>query len=341
MADFSKRTVSKPLIGAGQNARGNLKMKFGFQTTLRDRVSVSGVGVHSAAPAQLVLHPADVDSGVVFLRTGVAGGRERLLEAKQSNIVNTALCTTLGDASGDSVGTVEHLLAAVSGLQIDNIVIEIDGPETPIMDGSAADFVSAIDQAGVVQQSRLRRHLKVMKPVRVERDGGYAEFLPAERGFRLDIEIDFESSVIGRQRRVFNLDPATFRREIARARTFGFVSDVKRLWEAGLALGSSLENSVAIDGDAVINSEGLRYPDEFVRHKALDAIGDLSLAGAPIVGVYRSYRPGHKLNAMALQALFANRSAYAFVEAPAPKALVKGFAAARGPAAAAAFAAAD
>src|SRR5271166_777058 len=148
--------------------RGYLKMRAGLQKTLRDRVTVSGVGVHSAAPAQLVLHPADVDSGVVFLRTGLPGGRERLLEAKRANVTETSLCTMLGDASGASVCTVEHLLAALSGLQVDNVLIEIDGPETPIMDGSAADFVSAIDQAGAVQQSRARRYLKILKPVRVE-----------------------------------------------------------------------------------------------------------------------------------------------------------------------------
>ncbi len=289
-------------------------MKAGYQTTLRRRVSIGGVGVHSAAPAQLVLHPAEPDSGVIFLRTGLDDGGERYLKARRSNVTHTALCTILGDVSGASVSTVEHLLAALAGLQIDNALIEIDGPETPIMDGSAADFVAAIDRAGVVRQARARRFLKVLRPVRVDRDGGYAEFLPAERGFRLDVEIDFASSAIGRQRLAFSLDPASFRREIARARTFGFVSDVKKLWQAGYALGSSLENSVAIDNDEVLNPEGLRYADEFVRHKALDAVGDLSLAGAPIVGVYRTYRPGHKLNALALEALFADRSAYAFVE---------------------------
>jgi UDP-3-O-[3-hydroxymyristoyl] N-acetylglucosamine deacetylase len=317
-------------------------MKVGFQKTLRDRVKVTGVGVHSARPAQLTLHPADVDAGVVFLRTGLPGGRERLLEAKRTNVTHTALCTMLGDASGASVGTVEHLLAALSGLQIDNVLIEIDGPETPIMDGSAADFVSAIDQAGIVQQSRLRRCLRILKPVRVEREGGYAEFLPADRGFRLDVEIDFKSPAIGRQRCTFNIDPATFRREIARARTFGFVGDVKKLWEAGFALGSSLDNSIAIDGDEVLNPEGLRYADEFVRHKALDAIGDLSLAGAPIVGLYRTYRPGHRLNALALEALFESRSAYEIVDAPTARSLPKGYAAgSHVPAGAAAFAAPD
>jgi UDP-3-O-[3-hydroxymyristoyl] N-acetylglucosamine deacetylase len=300
-------------------------MKAGYQTTLRRRAAIGGVGVHSAAPAQLVLHPAAPDSGVTFLRTGLPEGRERHLKARRSNVTHTALCTILGDASGASVSTVEHLLAALAGLQVDNVLVEIDGPETPIMDGSAADFVAAIDQVGLIQQARLRRCLKILKPVRIERDGGYAEFLPGERGLRLDVEIDFASPAIGRQRLDLTLDPAAFRREIARARTFGFVSDVKKLWQAGFALGSSLENSVAIDDDEILNPEGLRYADEFVRHKALDAVGDLSLAGAPIVGVYRTYRPGHKLNALALEALFADRSAYAYVEAAAAKPFVKGF----------------
>jgi len=314
-----------------------VRAKVGFQTTLRDRATITGLGVHSAIPAQIVLQPADADSGVVFLCTGLPGGRERLLEARRSNVTQTSLCTVLGDASGASIGTVEHLLAALSGLQIDNALIEIDGPETPIMDGSAAAFVDAIDQVGVVQQSRPRRCLKIMKPVRVERDGGYAELVPADHGLRLDIEIDFPSRAIGRQRRVFDIDPITFRREIARARTFGFVSDVQKLWQAGFALGSSLENSIAIDGDEILNPEGLRYADEFVRHKALDAIGDLSLAGAPIIGLYRAYRPGHKLNAMALEALFKDRSAYVFAEASA-KPLFPALGAGRLPTAVAAYA---
>ena len=317
-------------------------MRFGFQTTLRNRVAINGVGVHSAAPAQVILHPADVDTGVVFLRTGLPDGRERLLEARRVNLAHTALCTMLGDASGASVCTVEHLLAALSGLRVDNVLIEIDGPETPIMDGSAADFVSAINSVGLVQQGRTRRHLKIVKPVRVDHDGGFAEFLPAERGFRLDVEIDFESPAIGRQRRVFDLDPSTFRREIARARTFGFVRDVQKLWQAGYALGSSLENSIAIDNDTVLNPEGLRFADEFVRHKALDAVGDLSLAGAPIIGLYRTYRPGHKLNALALEAMFERRSSYEILEAPTHRAPVMAHGAgAHMPAAAAAFAAPD
>ena len=289
--------------------------KPGQQTTIRDRVTIGGFGVHSNAPVSLVLHPADANSGIVFLRTGLPGGRERLIEAKWSNVSQTELCTVLSDSSGASVSTVEHLLAALAGLNIDNVMIEMDGPEAPIMDGSAAAFVAAIDQVGTITQSRPRRHLKVLKTVRVERGRGFAELRPADRGFHLDVEIDFATAAIGRQRRAFEVGPASFRSEIARARTFGFVSDVERLWKMGFALGSSLDNSIALDGGRVLNPEGLRYADEFVRHKALDSLGDLSLAGAPIVGRYRTYMPGHKTNFLALEALFADRSAFEFIEA--------------------------
>jgi UDP-3-O-[3-hydroxymyristoyl] N-acetylglucosamine deacetylase len=289
-------------------------MKLGYQTTLADRVEIRGLGVHSAAPVRVVMHPADVDSGVVLLRTGLPGGRERLIEAKWSNVTQTSLCTVIGDGTGAAVATVEHLLAALAGLRVDNAIVEIDGPEMPIMDGSAAQFVDAIDAVGIVSQSRRRRYIKILKSLRVDHGRSHAELRPAARGFHVDVEIDFEAAAIGRQRRAFAVDPQVFRREISRARTFGFMADVKKLWQAGFALGSSLENSVAIDDGAVMNPEGLRYGDEFVRHKALDVIGDLSLAGAPIVGAYRGYRPGHTLNAQMLAALFTDRKSYEIVE---------------------------
>ncbi len=289
-------------------------MKLGYQTTLRDRVEISGLGVHSGAPARLILHPADVDTGIVILRTGLPNARERLIEAKWSNVTQTSLCTVIGDSTGAAVSTVEHVMAALAGLHVDNALVEIDGAEMPIMDGSAVQFVDAIDTVGLAQQSRPRRYIRVLRPVHVESGRSYSELRPASRGFRLDMEIDFDTSAIGRQRRVFDLSPEVFRKEIARARTFGFVSDVKKLWQAGFALGSSLENSVALDGEAILNPEGLRFSDEFVRHKALDAVGDLSLAGAPIIGCYRAYRPGHTTNAMTLSALFADRQAYEIVE---------------------------
>jgi UDP-3-O-[3-hydroxymyristoyl] N-acetylglucosamine deacetylase len=289
-------------------------MKHGFQKTVADRVEIHGCGVHSAAPARIVIHPAEADHGVVFLRTGMADGSERLIDAHWSNIRQTALCTVIGDRSGATIATIEHLMAALAGLGVDNALVEIDGPEAPIMDGSSAQFVDALDSVGLVTQARRRKFIRVLKTIYVEKGRSRAELKPSDTGFRVDVEIDFETATIGRQRRVFDIDPQTFRCEIAKARTFGFVADVKKLWAAGFALGSSLENSVALDGDRVLNPEGLRFRDEFVRHKALDALGDLALAGAPILGHYQAHRPGHALNAAVLAALFADRAHYEIVE---------------------------
>jgi UDP-3-O-[3-hydroxymyristoyl] N-acetylglucosamine deacetylase len=297
-------------------------MKHGFQKTVADRVEIHGSGVHSAAPARIVIHPADSGHGVVFLRTGLADGSDRLIEANWRNIRQTSLCTVIGDRAGATIATIEHLMAALAGLGVDNALIEIDGPETPIMDGSAAQFVQAIDSVGLVTQARRRKFLKILKSVYVEQGRSRAELKPADAGFRVDVEIDFEVATIGKQRRAFDIDPQTFRSEIAKARTFGFVADVKKLWAAGFALGSSLDNSVAIDGGRVLNPEGLRYRDEFVRHKALDAVGDLALAGGPIIGAYHAHRPGHALNAAVLTALFADASNYQIVEG-APRRVVR------------------
>ena len=283
------------------------------QTTLRERVVLNGAGVHSNAPARLVLHPSEANTGISFLRTGLPGGHERLIEAKYSQVSMTELCTVIGAADA-SVSTVEHLLAAFSGLGVDNAVVEIDGPEMPIMDGSSADFVEAIDQVGLVQQAAPRRYIKVLKPVRVENGRAFSELRPADRGFRLEVEIDFAAGVIGRQKKSVDLTPDVFRNELSRARTFGFIRDVERLWKAGFALGASLDNTVALDGDRVLNPGGLRYADEFVRHKTLDAVGDLALAGAPIIGCYRSFCGGHKMNVAVLEALFADRANYQIVE---------------------------
>ena len=291
-------------------------MKFPKQTTLRKRCVLTGNGVHSNAPVTVVLHPAEPDNGIVFLRTGLADGSRRRIEAKWSRVSTTDLCTVLGDVSLGAVSTVEHLMAALIGLGVDNVLVEVDGPEVPIMDGSAAAFVAAIDKVGLRTLSAPRRFLKILKPVRIEHGRSFSELRPADLGFTLDVEIDYPVAAIGRQRKTLGLTPATFRREISRARTFGLLRDVERLWKLGFALGSSLDNSVAVDGDRIINPEGLRSSDEFVSHKMLDAVGDLALAGAPIVGHYSAFCPGHKMNFLVLQALFADRSAYAFVEAP-------------------------
>ncbi len=286
------------------------------QTTLAGEISITGTGVHSGAPVSIVLCPADSNTGFRFhLANGEADGTE--IEGDHGNVSGVTLCTVIGDGNGASVATVEHLLAALRGLGVDNAIIEIDSPEVPIMDGSSVRFVEAIDEIGLVELDAPRRYLKVLKRVTVEEGGAFGELRP-HNGFHLDVEIDFDSELVGRQRIEIDLNPGSFRRELSRARTFGFMKDVESLWKAGLALGASLENTVAIGDDRIINREGLRYPDEFVRHKALDAVGDLALAGAPILGAYISRRGGHRLNSLVLKALFADAEAWSFVEAPRP-----------------------
>lgn len=286
-----------------------------FQTTIAKRITVSGAGVHSGAPVTLSFIPAAVNTGIVFNVTDGAGLRHAI-KALVSEVGATDLSTKLANAEGVTISTIEHVMAAIAGSGIDNMVLEIDGPEVPILDGSSAAFLEAFDDVGLVQQSAKRRYIRILKQSRAESGASWAEFIPYE-GTRYEIEIDFETPVIGRQKFAGDMYDAVFRKEISRARTFGFMRDVERLWAAGLALGSSLDNSLVIgDDNTVINPGGLRYPDEFVRHKTLDAIGDLSLAGAPFIGCFRSYRGGHRLNAAALHALLADPSAFEIIEMP-------------------------
>src|ERR671920_682107 len=293
-------------------------MKQSQQTTLRAAVTLVGTGVHSGDEVKMILHPAEAGHGIAFLRTGLPGGLDRLIDARHLAVTATELCTVIGDRDTGAVATIEHLMAALTGLGIDNVLVEIDGPEVPILDGSSAPFIDAIDQVGIAVQGATRRYLKVLKPVRVTQGKAFAELLPNDRAFRLDVEIDFPTPVIGRQRKAIDLSPSVFRREISRARTFGFMRDVEKLWSAGFALGASLENTVAIGDDGIMNPEGLRYADEFVRHKLLDAVGDLSLAGLPLLATYRSYCGGHRMNFSVLEALFSNRSNYTIVGAVPP-----------------------
>ena len=289
-------------------------MKFSRQTTLRSQATVTGVGVHSGLPVNLTIGSAPVDAGFVFVRTGLDDA-DREVSAVAESVIATDLATVLGDREGPLVSTAEHVLAALRGMGVDNATIEVDGPEVPIMDGSAAAFVAAIDQAGIVAQSATRRFIQVLKPVQVAIGDSFGELRPHAAGFRAEVEIDFANPVIGRQNYAINLNPENFRREISRARTFGCMSDVARLWSAGFALGASFENSVVFDETRLLNTEGLRYSDECARHKVLDVIGDLALAGLPLLGAYRSSRGGHKLNHAVLTALMADRSAWRVVEA--------------------------
>jgi len=219
-----------------------------------------------------------MDAGFIFVRTGLDGS-DRDVRAVAESVIATEFATVLGDRGGPLVSTAEHVLAALRGMGVDNATIEVDGPEVPIMDGSAAAFVAAIDQAGIVSQSAARRFIQVVKPVQVVIGDSFGELRPHAGGFRAEVEIDFANPVIGRQSYLLDLSAERFRREISRARTFGCVNDVARLWSAGFALGASFENSVVFDETRLLNTEGLRYSDECVRHKVLDVIGDLALAG--------------------------------------------------------------
>jgi UDP-3-O-[3-hydroxymyristoyl] N-acetylglucosamine deacetylase len=293
-------------------------MKAGKQTTLCDEASVSGIGVHSGSPVTLTLHPADAGAGIVFLRTGLPGRSDCEIRADVRAVTATEFATVLGDDDGPLCATAEHVLAALAGLGVDNAVVEVDGPEVPIMDGSAEAFVAAIDHAGIRSLDAPRRFLKVLKPVRVTQGRSVGEILPNSRGLRLEVDIDFDHPMIGRQRCALDLSPASFRRELARARTFGFMRDVAKLWNQGYALGASFENTLVVSETRVLNADGVRYRDEFVRHKALDAVGDLALAGLPLLATYRSVRGGHTLNHAILSALMADPSAWTVVEATTP-----------------------
>src|SRR3978361_938360 len=288
-------------------------MKFSRQTTLRSQATVTGVGVHSGLPVNLTLGPARVDAGFIFVRTGL-DGRDREVQAIAESVIATEFATVLGDRKGPLVSPAENLRAARRGMGVDNAPIEVDGPEVPIMDGSAAPFVAAIDQAGILTQSAPRRFIQILKRVQVSLGDAFGELRPHANGFRAEVEIDFTNPVIGKQNFTLDLTPENFRRDICRARTCGCMNDVARLWSAGYALGASFENSVVFDEERLLNTEGLRYADECARHKVLDVVGDLALAGLPLLGAYRSVRGGHRLNHSVLTALMADRSAWRVVE---------------------------
>jgi len=291
----------------------------GFQTTIANPVQLKGIGVHSGNPASMTFQPAEAGTGIVFSRT-LENGTVVEVKAVSANVGNTDLCTVIGRSPAQCVATVEHVMAGIYAMGIDNLIVEVDGPEVPIMDGSSAPFIEAIESVGIVNLGVKRRYIRVIKPVRIDAGASWAEFRPYD-GTRFEVEIDFDTPLIGRQTWKGDLTAETFKNELSRARTFGFMRDVERLWAAGYALGSSLENSVVISDDhTVINMEGLRYEkEEFVRHKTLDAVGDLALAGAQFIGCYRSYRGGHKVNANALKALLSDPTAYEIVEAPAAR----------------------
>lgn len=284
------------------------------QRTLAAAMTFAGYGVHSGQPVTLTLGPAPVDSGFLICRELGDGRTTPPVPVHFSRITRTTLCTTLDLGDSVSVATIEHVTSALSGMGVDNVLITLDGGECPIMDGSARPFAEAIFSMGLEIQPAQKKFLKVIRAVTVRNNDAFAALEPYN-GRALDLEIDFDSKVIGRQRMIFDWTPRRYYEDVSSARTFGFVRDAKILRQAGYALGSSLDNSITLHEDRILNPGGLRYEDEFVRHKLLDAIGDLSLAGLPIWGRFRSYKGGHALNAHVLTGLFSSSANYEIVGA--------------------------
>jgi UDP-3-O-[3-hydroxymyristoyl] N-acetylglucosamine deacetylase len=284
------------------------------QRTLADTISFAGYGVHSGQPVTLSIGPAPADSGFLICRERPEGGTTTPVHVHFSRVSRTTLCTTLDLGDSVSVATIEHVTSALSGMGVDNALITVDGAECPILDGSSRPFAEAILKVGLEIQPAQRKFLKIMRAVTVRNNDAFAALEPYN-GRALDLEIDFDSKVIGRQRMIFDWTPRRYYDDVSRARTFGFVRDAKILRQAGYALGSSLDNSITVHEDRVLNPGGLRYEDEFVRHKLLDAIGDLSLGGLPIWGRFRSYKGGHALNAHVLAGLFSSEANYEIVGA--------------------------
>ena len=280
------------------------------QQTIAHSASVSGVGVHSGKPASLTVRPAGEGVGVVFVRSDVTD-RAAEIPALVTMVTTTELGTNMSNEAGVSVATVEHFLAACAGLGIDNVIAELDGPELPILDGSSKPFVALLERAGVRGQTASKRALKILKPVEIRHGVKLARLSPGD-GFTMKIAIDFPTKAIGRQEIRFTMAPGAFAREIAWARTFGFAHQAEQLHAIGKGLGASMDNTVVIEGDCVLNVDGLQAPDEFVRHKLLDVIGDLFLAGGMIDGLYEAEQPGHALNNQLLRAVFADPTAFAW-----------------------------
>jgi UDP-3-O-[3-hydroxymyristoyl] N-acetylglucosamine deacetylase len=290
-----------------------------MQMTLASPVRCSGVALHSGDVVTMVIRPAPASTGIVFYRSDV-GGEQGMIPARYDLVRETTLGTTLCNAHGTTIATVEHLMAALWGAGIDNATIELDGPEVPIMDGSSEPFVFLIECAGVAPQMASRRLIEILRPVSVSEHGCSASLLPhgaaehgATEGFILDITIRFSHASIGTQRAVYDFSDTNFKQALCRARTFGFVHEVEKMHAMGLALGGSLKNAIVVGEDGVVNDEGLRYPDEFVRHKALDVVGDYYLAGGYLIGRAVTERPGHGINNKLLRALFSDASNYRII----------------------------
>ncbi len=292
-----------------------------FQRTVKEMVKTTGVGLHSGNKVTLIVKPAPVNTGIILVRTDLSPAVE--IPAVADQVRETTMCTALVNDDGVRISTIEHLFAALAGLGIDNAIIEVDAPEIPIMDGSASPFVFLLQSVGIQEQAAAKKYIKITKPIRVEDGDKWAELKPF-KGFRVDFAIDFNHPEIARsqQHMVMDFSSSAFVKDISRARTFGFMRDIEYLRANNLALGGSIKNAVVLDEYRVLNPDGLRYEDEFVKHKILDAFGDLYVAGHAIVGEFCAYKTGHALNNQLVRAMLAQQDAWEIVsfekEADAP-----------------------
>ena len=288
----------------------DISNNFNTQQTIAEPVSIKGIGLHSGIDVLMKLYPAEADYGIKFIRKDL--NDNNVIEALWSNVSNTNLSTTISNQNRVSISTIEHLMSALSGLHIDNVKIEIDGPEVPIMDGSSIKFVDLINSTSKKNLNKKRKILKVKKNIKVEKNDTSVELKPNNQ-FSIDFEIDFPSKLVSQQSCQLQLVNGNYKTDIASARTFGFEKDVDMLRSNGLALGGSLDNAVVVGESKILNSDGLRFKDEFVRHKILDSIGDLYLAGAPIQGYFLGNKSGHHLNNLLLRSLFADENNYEYI----------------------------
>ena len=280
------------------------------QQTISKEVSFSGIGLHSGKKANVLIKPSKENSGIIFIRTDVESNN--IIKALWQNVTSTILSTTITNNYKISVSTIEHLMSALSGMHIDNATIHINGPEVPIMDGSSMPFVNLFEEAGIVKQNKPRKIIKINEEVSVSKGDSYAKISPNKQ-FSIDFEIEFESNLINKQACQLQLLNGNYKSDISSARTFGFEKDVKELRENGFALGGSLDNAVVVGENNILNKEGLRFADEFVRHKILDSIGDLYLAGMPVQGYFCGKKSGHFLNIELLKKLLSDKTKFEII----------------------------
>ena len=310
--------VSNPSIGIDVNSNKPvipLTARSNNQRTLKSSIGCSGIGLHSGVRVSMKLHPAPANTGIIFKRVDLVGGGSEI-PARWDQIADSRMCTVLACKNGISVATVEHLMAACYGMGIDNALIEINGPEVPAMDGSAAPFVFLVECAGVKEQDSARQAIRILRPVLYRNGSKEVGLAPSENRLSVDFEINFTAPAVGRQSCQFTIGRDIFKSEISKSRTFGFLSDVTALREAGLARGGSLENAIVVDGDRILNEDGLRHSNEFVRHKALDAVGDLYLTGHRLIGHFHGLCSSHADTANLLRMVFADKSNWELIDAP-------------------------